>query len=432
MLVSLRSARESIILLRNDGTLPLGPVKRLAVIGCHAATARFFFGGYTHFSMAEGMLAANASMAGLAGGAQKTVERTIPGTAIQADDDPKFEELLHRQQPGIRNLLQELTARLPDSEVTWARGYPIAGNDASGHAEAFAVARDADVVLLTLGGKHGTSSVASMGEGIDATDINLPLCQDTLIAKLAELGKPLIGVHLDGRPISSDIADRHLNAIVEAWNPAEHGAQAIVDALLGELNPSGRLPVSVARSAGQIAVYYNHPNGSAWHQGESIGFPDYIDAPHTPRYPFGHGLSYTTFDYANLRLTAHEVDPDEAVQVSVDVTNTGDRRGTETVQLYVRDEYASVTRPVLELAGFCRVDLVPGETATVEFTVPVSLLAFLDTGMQWLVEAGHVELLIGASSNDIRLRDRFHISHSAHIDGRTRGFFATATSTSQD
>jgi beta-glucosidase len=429
--VSLRSARESIILLHNDGTLPLGPVKRLAVIGCHAATARFFFGGYTHFSMAEGMLAANASMAGLAGGAQKTVERTVPGTAIQADDDPKFEELLHRQQPGIRNLLQELTARLPDSEVTWARGYPIAGNDASGHAEALAVARDADVVLLTLGGKHGTSSVASMGEGIDATDINLPPCQDTLIAKLAELGKPLIGVHLDGRPISSDIADRHLNAIVEAWNPAEHGAQAIVDVLLGELNPSGRLPVSVARSAGQIAVYYNHPNGSAWHQGESIGFPDYVDAPHTPRYHFGHGLSYTTFDYANLRLTAHEVGPDEAVQVSVDVTNTGDRRGTETIQLYVRDVYASMTRPVLELAGFCRVDLVPGETGIVEFTVPVSLLAFLDAGMQWLVEAGHVELLVGASSNDIRLRDRFRISHSAHIDGRTRGFFATAASTSQ-
>ena len=198
--VSLRSARESIVLLRNDGSLPLGPVRRLAVIGCHAATARFFFGGYTHFSMAEGLLAANASMAGLTGGTQKAIERTVPGTAIQADDDPQFEALLHRQQPGIRNLLDELTARLPDTEVTWARGYPIAGDDSSGHAEALAVARDADVVLLTLGGKHGTSSIASMGEGIDATDINLPPCQETLIAKLAELGKPLIGVHLDGRP----------------------------------------------------------------------------------------------------------------------------------------------------------------------------------------------------------------------------------------
>ena len=130
--VSLRSARESIILLGNDGVLPLSPVKRLAVIGCHAVTARFFFGGYTHFSMSEGMLAANASMAGLAGGQQRRIEHTVPGTGIQADDDPAFEELLHRQQPGIRNLLQELTERLPDTEVVWARGYPIAGDDVLG------------------------------------------------------------------------------------------------------------------------------------------------------------------------------------------------------------------------------------------------------------------------------------------------------------
>ena len=423
--VSLRAARESIVLLRNDGALPLSPVKRLAVIGCHAATARFFFGGYTHFSMAEGMLAANASMAGLAGGERRRIDHTVPGTGIQADDDPAFDELLHRQQPGTRNLLQELTERLPDTDVVWARGYPIAGTDDSGHDEALAIARDADVVLLTLGGKYGTSSIASMGEGIDATDINLPPCQEILIAKLAELGKPLIGVHLDGRPVSSDVADRELNAILEAWNPAERGAQAIVDAILGELNPSGRLPVSVARSAGQIAVYYNHPHGSAWHQGESIGFPEYVDAPHTPRYHFGHGLSYTTFLYANMRVSAREVEPDADVVVSVDVTNTGDWAGTEVVQLYLSDIYAAVNRPVQELAGFCRVTLDPGRTTTIDFTVPVSLLAFLDTGMRWLVEAGDVDVLVGASSDDIRLRDRLHVRSSAHIDGRTRAFFAT-------
>jgi beta-glucosidase len=430
--ISLRSARESIILLRNDGSLPLGRVKRVAVIGCHAATARFFFGGYTHFSMAEGMLAANASMAGLAGGAQREIEHTVPGTAIQADDGPEFEDLLRRQQPGIRNLLEELTARLPDTEVVWARGYPIAGDDTSGYTDALTVAEDADVVLLTLGGKHGTSSIASMGEGIDATDINLPPCQDSLITKLAELGKPLIGIHLDGRPISSDTADRHLNAILEAWSPAEYGAEAIVDALLGELNPSGRLPVSVARSAGQIAVYYNHPHGSAWHQGESIGFPDYVDAPHTPRYHFGHGLSYTTFGYANLRVSAHDVDPADEVLVSADITNTGERAGTEIVQLYVSDGYASLSRPVLELAGFCRVDLDAGQSATVEFALPVSVLAFLDTEMRWLVEGGDVELLLGASSADIRLRDRLCISRSTHIDGRHRGFFATARTVRED
>ena len=424
--VSLRSARESIVLLRNDGALPLRPPSRLAVIGCHAATARFFFGGYTHFSMAEGMLAANASMAGLASSSRQKIEQTIPGTGIQVDDDPQFEELLHRQQPGIRNLLQELTSRLPDTQVTWARGYPVAGNDTSGHAEALAVAKDADVVLLTLGGKHGTSSIASMGEGIDATHIGLPECQSRLIPQLQQLGKPLIGIHLDGRPISSDAADQHLNAIIEAWNPAEHGAQAIVDVITGELNPSGRLPVSVARSAGQIAIYYNHPHGSAWHQGESIGFPDYVDSPHTPRYPFGHGLSYTSFEYANLNLSAREVNPTDVVQIGVDVTNTGDRAGTETVQLYASDVYASMSRPVIELAGFCRVDLDPGQTATVTFDLTVSQLAFLDAQMDWIVESGDIEVHVAASSADIRLSDRIHIGSTAHVDGRSRGFFAHA------
>ena len=176
-------------------------------------------------------------------------------------------------------------------------------------------------------------------------------------------------------------------------------------------------------------MYYNHPNGSGWHQGESIGFPDYVDAPHTPRYHFGHGLSYTTFDYANLRLSAHEAEPEGEVLVSVDVTNTGDRAGTEVVQLYVSDLYASLNRPVQELAGFCRAQLDPGETATVEFTVPVSLLAFLDPQMKWLVEAGDVEVGVGASSNDIRLRDRLRVRSGAHIDGRTRGFFATGRTT---
>jgi beta-glucosidase len=139
------------------------------VIGCHAASARYFFGGYTHYSMAEGKLAVNSSMAGLTTGGDdvRTVTDTIPGTTIEASDRPAFEELLHQQQPGIRTLLDELRGRMPDTEVTWARGYPFAGDDDSGHDEALALAARADVVLLTLGGKHGTASIASMGEGID-------------------------------------------------------------------------------------------------------------------------------------------------------------------------------------------------------------------------------------------------------------------------
>ena len=425
--VALQSARESLVLLSNDGVLPLpAGVGRLAVIGCHAATARFFFGGYTHYSMAEGMLAVNSSMAGLATRSDdlKAIANNLPGTAIEASDGAAFEVLLQRQQPGIRSLLDELRLRMPDTEVEWASGYPFAGDDDSGHDEALALAARADVVLLTLGGKHGTASIASMGEGIDATNINLPPCQEDLIVKLSQLGKPLIGVHLDGRPISSDAADKHLAALVEAWSPAEGGAQAVVDILTGVHSPSGRLPVSIARNAGQVPVYYNHPYGSSWHQGESVGFPEYVDAPHTPRYPFGHGLSYTTFEYGDLSLSAHKVGGDKTIDLSFTVTNTGERYGTEIPQLYIRDTYASVSRPVLELAGFRRVGLEPGQTAQVDFTLDITQLAFLDADMHWRVEAGDVDIMIGASSEDLRLTGTVTIASDAVIDGRTRSFYA--------
>lgn len=422
-----QSARESLVLLHNDGALPLQRnLRKLAVIGCHAATARYFFGGYTHYSMAEGKLAANSSMAGLAthGEDFQAITDTVPGTTIEASDSAEFEELLQRHHHGIRSLLDELRLRMPETEVNWAYGYPIAGDDSSGHDEAIALAGDSDVVLVTLGGKHGTASIASTGEGIDATNINLPPCQEDLLIKLAQTGKTVIGVHLDGRPVSSDAADGHLNALLEAWSPAEGGAAAIVDVLTGVHNPSGRLPVSIARNAGQVPIYYNHPHGSAWHQGESIGFPDYVDAPHTPRYFFGHGLSYTTFEYSDLVLSEHQIEADDTLVVSLKVANTGTRHGTEIVQLYVSDRFASVSRPVLELAGFRRLSLLPGQSEQVEFHLDISQLAFLDANMRWRVEAGEVDIMVGSSSRDLRLTDTVSVMSDALIDGKFRGFYA--------
>ncbi|MDO5424191.1 MAG: glycoside hydrolase family 3 N-terminal domain-containing protein [Eubacteriales bacterium] len=423
--VMMRSALESLVLLKNDGVLPLRKnVKKIAVIGDHGRTGRSFFGGYTHFSMAEGDLAARTSMAGLAGAEENDVEmETIPGTQIQKDA-PKFEEVLKRQKPQVRSLYEELRRVLPEAEVTYSFGYPFAGDDESGHAEALKAASEADVVIVTLGGKHGTSSIASMGEGIDAVDINLPPCQERFLEKLAALGKPVVGVHFNGRPISSDWAERCCGAILEVWNPAEMGAKAIVAALLGEYNPGGKLPVSVAWTAGQIPVYYNHPYGSSTHQGESIGFPSYVDLPHAPRYCFGYGLSYTTFEYEKLVLSGNKMAPDGVLTVSADVRNTGDVAGDEVVQLYVRDRYASMTRPNQELAGFCRVRLEPGEKRTVEFRVKMSQLAFLDREMKWKVEEGDMDVLVGSSSEDIRLRESFRIMGDAYVEGKSRGFYA--------
>lgn len=431
--LSLRSARESLVLLKNDGALPLSKdIKKLAVIGPHADSARKFFGGYTHLCMMESTYAIANSIAGVSGAVNTSKEiKTVPGTNIQSDEGEEFDAILRRQKPGCRSLLHELRTRLPETEIVYARGYHIAGSDESGFAEALELIRDADVVILTLGGKHGTCSMASMGEGVDAANINLPACQEHFIRIAARAihesplqGKPLIGVHFDGRPISSDAADEHLSAILEAWSPAECGAEAVTDALLGDYNPGGKLPVSVAYHAGQIPIYYNHPYGSAWHQGESIGFVNYVDLPHTPRYFFGYGLSYSSFAYSDLELSSSEISPDEALTVSVRITNTGERAGDEVVQLYISDRFASRTRPVQELAGFCRIHLNAGETKTVRFTLQPSQLAFLDGDMKWKIEKGAFDFRIGASSEDRRLSGSFTVTRDAWIDGKKRAMTA--------
>ena len=426
--LSLRSARESLVLLKNDGTLPIRKtIKKIAVIGPHADSPRKMFGGYTHLCMMESTLAVANSIAGVSGVVQdgKAI-RTVPGTNIQSDEGEEFDAILRRQKPDCRSLLQELRERLPEAEFRYAYGYPIAGADESGFAEALDAAQDADLVILTLGGKHGTCSMASMGEGVDTANINLPPCQDAFIREAAKLGKPMIGVHFDGRPISSDAADECLNAILEAWSPAECGAQAVVDALLGEYNPGGKLPVSVARHAGQIPIYYNHPFGSAWHQGESIGFANYVDLPHTPRYVFGHGLSYTSFEYSDFSVSKTEVGPSEKVVFTVRITNTGAVAGDEVVQLYVTDRYASRTRPVQELCGFCRVYLEVGEQKMLLFTLQPSQLAFLDKDMRWKIEKGDFDFRIGASSEDVRGACSVTVTENAWIDGKTRAMCALA------
>lgn len=427
--VSLQSAKESMVLLKNNGVLPLKvDNKKIALIGPHADCARKFFGGYTHMCMMESTYAAANSIAGVSGVVQTDADRikTIPGTNIQSDETEEFDAILHRQKPECKSLLEEMRSRMAETEIIYAYGYPIAGADESHFEEALQAVKEADMVILTLGGKHGTCSMASMGEGVDASNINLPPCQDAFIRKAAGFGKPLIGVHFDGRPVSSDAADECLDAILEAWSPAEMGAEAVVSALLGEYNPGGKLPVSVAYHAGQIPIYYNHPNGSAWHQGESIGFVNYVDLPHRPRYCFGYGLSYTAFAYSDLRISEKEIDAQGSVQIKTTVCNTGEYEGDEVVQLYLVDRYASMTRPVKELAGFKRISLKPGEKKTVVFEVSASQMAFLDKDMRWKIEKGIIGVEVGSSSEDIRLMGEYRVKNDGWIEGRDRVFYAKA------
>lgn len=427
--VCLQSARESLVLLKNDGVLPIRDRKqKIAVIGCFADDPRYMFGGYTHFSMAEGAAASISTMAGVEtkAGADMAAN-TIPGTIIQRSDGPEFKEILHRQKPEQKSLLDALREKMPEAEIVWSYGYDFAGTDESHHEEALKAAEDAALVIVTLGGKHGTSIIASMGEGMDGTNINLPPCQEHFLRKLVVLGKPIVGIHFDGRAISSDAADEVCNAILEAWNPAEGGSEAVAEAFVGEYNPGGKLPVSVAYRAAQLPVYYNHYHNCSYHQGGSIAFADYVDCPHHPRYYFGYGLSYTSFAYTNLRISTSELHPGESLKIEFDLTNTGSLDGDEVVQLYFTDQYATVIRPVKELCGFKRVHLEPGGTRHIVFTVKDSQFAFLDREMKWRIEKGDITLEVAASSEDVRLSGACRIAETSFVDGKTRGLCAAVT-----
>ena len=426
--LSLQSAEESLVLLKNDGVLPAAPAgKKVAVIGWHANSTRALFGGYHAMSMKESSVGVTISMAGISIDpdspvAGNAVNDCYPGSDVRKEH-PAIEALVRKSYPGIHSLLDALRAECPDAEFIYAEGYPYAGNDESGFAQALEAAQSADIVICTLGGHYGWNMSATTGEGIDSSVIGLPPCQEAFLNKLGELHKPVIGVHFDGRPCSSNAADHVCNALVEAWAPGQFGGDAIARILLGKAEPCGKLPCTVALDAGQIPVYYNHLNGSSYAMRGSIAFNSYVNEPHEPRYYFGHGLHYTEFSYESLTLEKDSLAPDEAVVAHLTVKNTGTRPGTEIAQLYVKDLTASVIRPVQELQGFARIALQPGEEKTVTFTLPLHQLAFLDLDMKWKVEAGKMQLLAGPSSNELPLCVNFSIMSDSFVNGASRGFF---------
>jgi len=206
-------------------------------------------------------------------------------------------------------------------------------------------------------------------------------------------------VLVNGRPLSTRWTAEHVSAIVEAWRPGELGGTAVADVLFGDYNPSGRLAITIPRHSGQLPAYYNYkPSKAYWMKEIKRG---YVDMPATPLYPFGHGLSYTQYEYSNLRISPDAIHPGGEARVSVDVKNTGGRAGVETVQLYTHEKYAPVSMPVKQLHGFERVALEPGESKTVTLTLTPEDLQLLDIDMHWRVVPGDFEIMIGKSSADI-------------------------------
>lgn len=431
--VSLQYARESLVLLKNDGILPLAPQgKRIAVIGHSAKSVRALFGGYSYMSVVEMAMGGRNTMAGIA--VQPEGEELwrnadkpkYPGSNIDVEI-PSLERVAGSVYNHCRNLFDELQAQCEGADVSYAYGFPYVGDDESGHVEALSLAERCDVSIVVVGGKCGWGTSCTTGEGIDSASINLPTCQERFLEKLGEQGSRFIIVHLDGRPLSSDAADRYASAILEAWNPAEYGSQAIVETLLGANNPSGHLPVSVAYTSGQAPVRYNHNRGSSYSVGTDSAFKAYIDMPHEPRYRFGFGLSYTTFDIDGLTMGADTVEPFGSVNISFDVKNTGERTGATVVQVYAKDAVSSIIRPVQELVGFQRVELTAGESKRVHMELCPAQMAFLDRDFHWKVEAGEFELMVGFSSDDVRVRASFNVTRDAYVDPRIRPFWASAS-----
>lgn len=371
--LALQVAEEGTVLLKNDGTLPLSKsLKRIAVIGPNADMPYNQLGDYT---------------------------------APQADG--KVVTVLS----GIRKLVGE------QMEVVYERGCAVRDTVDANIGAAVSAAQQADAVVLVVGGssardfktKYIATGAATVdeskglsdmecGEGFDRADLNLLGKQEELINAVAATGKPLVVVYIEGRPLLMNNASEKANALLTAWYPGEQGGEAIARLIFGDANPSGRLTVSVPRSVGQVPIYYA--------QGKQR---DYVEEPSTPLYAFGRGLSYTSYDYSGLQITPQTAKGD-SVTVSLTVRNSGQREGKEVVQLYVTDCAASVVQPQMSLRGFQKVNLKPGESKQLTFSLGFDELSIVGYDLKRVVEPGDFEVLVGAASDDIRLKGKFKVS----------------------
>jgi beta-glucosidase len=395
-------ATQSIVLLKNDGLLPLKKaIKTLAVIGPNADNGRNQLGDYSY--------AATAQLA-----------------QFRATPDSNFVDLDHIKQHDVRiiTVLEGIRSSVSSgTKVVYAKGCENLSNDASGFEEAVNAAKQADAVVLVLGDHSGLVPTCTTGETRDSADLKIPGVQEDLARAVIATGKPVVTVLVNGRPFAMPWLAENANAILEAWLPGEEGGTAIADILFGDRNPGGKLPISIPRSVGQVPIFYNaKPSGMRSHW-----YVDYVSEKVTPLYPFGHGLSYTKFEYRDLSFDRTQVRGGETVDISLRIKNVGKVAGDEVVQLYIRDEYASTPRPVKELKGYQRITLNPNEERTVTFHLPVDQLAFYDENLELTLEAGRILVMVGSSSEDIRLCGEFEITGEAKTAVQDRVFVCPVT-----
>ena len=370
-----RIAGESFVLLKNEGdVLPLRREGTIAVVGPLAA-----------------------SRANMPGTWSVATDLTKPLTLVEGLQQVAGEgvKILYAKGSNvIRDEEQERYATM------FGRDIPRDGRtDKQLLDEALAAAAEADVVVAALGEASEMS-----GESSSRSQIGIPDVQQELLKALVATGKPVVLVLFTGRPLTLEWEAEHVPAMLNVWFGGTQAAEAIGDVLFGDVNPSGKLPATFPRSVGQIPLFYNHKNTGRPLLGDKFEKfrSNYLDVPNTPLYPFGYGLSYTTFDYGDVRLSASEMTADGSIEATVRLTNSGRRDGVEVVQLYIRDRVGSSTRPVQELKGFQRVALKAGESRDVSFTIDVSLLKYYDFDLRYVAEPGEFDVMIGGASDAVK------------------------------
>ena len=368
--VARRLTAESFVLLRNEGgVLPLSKDKTIALIGPMADNSGDIAGTWSFSAKSDKYKSVYQSMV-------QYLSSTGKGKVLCAQ--------------GC-NLLDDEQTQKTVSEGHGIKPVPWV-DEAKAKAEALKIARQADVIVCAMGECAWMS-----GEGTSRADLRIPAPQRRLLEALSALGKPIVLLNFSGRATILDWESQHIPAIMNVWFGSECG-DALCDVLFGDVSPSGRLTVSMPQSVGQLPLYYNHlqtgrpvPDGAPFR----VFSGNYIDQPNGPLYPFGYGLTYTTFQYGNVTLSAPTMPADGTVTATVQVSNTGSREASEVVQLYIRDVEASISRPVMELKGFERITLKPGETRKVDFTITPDLLKFYNSDLQYVLEPGDFTIMTG-------------------------------------
>lgn len=407
--LSKKISDKSIILLKNSGILPLKKRTKLAVIGPHANSLRYPVSGYTYPAYVE--LVENitkkrlSNFGGIGDILDAHKEKESDQTMVVSDSIEEKTELPFGVNEVLRSmgavsLREELSSRF---QVNYAEGCSIMGTETDGFDQAIQAAENSEAVILTLGGNCGWIN-ATGGEGIDRSSLELPGVQQLLLEKVVKTGKPVILVLYGPGCFALPWAAEHADAILEAWMPGPAAGKSVADILDGTINPEGKLPVTIPRSVGQVPIYYNHKAGSGYYEASTeteMPRGGYVNESVLPLYPFGFGLSYTCFRISDFVVTEKEVPVDGTVTVSCKVTNTGEKAGSEVVQLYTHFMDAHVTRPVKSLSGFRKVYLEPGETKQVEFSLETRLLGYYNEDMRFVVEPGELEIMVGTSSTDL-------------------------------